>query len=97
VRRENGLGDAAQLKHHPERQVRGGDDFRASGLGLRHPGRHRQWPAIGQPHDVVDLVVKIVPPDHWQAMLVQWMKVVVDSNFGKALLMGSMSFTCSRR
>ncbi|MGH7488331.1 MAG: hypothetical protein ACREMY_22455 [bacterium] len=68
MRGQAGLGDAPQLKQHPNRQARGRDDPRAGGLGQRHPGRHRQRPAIGQPHNIVDLVLEIVLPHHWQAV-----------------------------
>jgi hypothetical protein len=51
----------------------------------------------GAPHDIVDLVVKVVQPDHWEVLCTQRMVAVVDRNFSRALLMGSMSFTCSRR
>jgi len=68
VRGQAGLSDAAQFQQHPNRQARGGDDSRAGSLGASHPGRHRQRPAIGQPHDILDLVVKLVLPDHRQAM-----------------------------
>jgi hypothetical protein len=64
VRGQTGLGDAAQVKQHPKRKARGGDDSRAGGLGVSHPGRYRQWPAIGQSHDIVDLIAKLILPDH---------------------------------
>jgi hypothetical protein len=68
VRGQAGLRDAAQFQQHPNRQARGGDDSRAGSLGASHPGRHRQRPAIGQPHDIEDLVVKVVLSDNWQAV-----------------------------
>ena len=96
-RGQTGLGDAMQFEQHPNRQARSGDDPCAGGLGTSHPGRHRQRPAIVQSHDIVDLVVKLVLPDHGQALRAQRMKAVVNGNFSRALLMGSMSFSCSRR
>ena len=59
-------------------------------------GRHRQWPAVGLPYDIVDLLVKVIHPDHWEAVCAQGMVVVVDRDFSRTLLMGSMSFSCSR-
>ena len=96
-RGQTGLGDAKQLEKHPNRQARSGDDPCAGGLGASHPGGYRQRPSIVQPHDIVNLVVKLVLPDHGQALRAQRMKVVVNGNLGRALLMGSMSFSCSRR
>ncbi len=90
-----GLGNATQLKQYANWQARGGDDPCGSGFGASHPGRHSQWPAVGEPHDIVDLVVKLALPDHWQAVCAERVKVVMDGNFGRALLMGSMSFSCS--
>jgi hypothetical protein len=63
-----GLGDAKQLEKHPNRQARGGDDPCAGRLGACHPGGYRQRPSIVQSHDIVDLVVKIVLPDHLQTV-----------------------------
>jgi hypothetical protein len=68
VRGQASRGDAVQFEQHPNRQARGGDDPRAGGFGASHPGRHRQRLAISQSHDIVDLVLKVVLPDHWQAV-----------------------------
>jgi hypothetical protein len=97
TREEAGHGDAAQFEQHANRQARDGDNIRVGGLGTSHPGRHCQRRAIGPPHDIVDFVVKVVHPDHWEAVRAQGMVVVVDRDFGGALLMGSMSFSCSKR
>ena len=35
--------------------------------------------------------MKLVEPDHWQAMCTQGMESVVDRDFSRSLLMGSMS------
>ena len=67
------------------------------GLGTSHPRRHRQRPAVGLSYDIVDLVMKVVHPDHWEAVCAQGMVVVVDRDFRRTLLMGSMSFSCSKR
>src|ERR1035437_8411970 len=77
------------------RQARNGDNLRVRGFGSSHPGRHRQRRAIGAPHDIVDLVVKVVQPDHWKVLCTQRMVAVVDRDFSRVLLMGSMSFSCS--
>ena len=97
TRGEAGHGDTAQFEQHANRQSRSGDNLRVRGLGTSHPGRHGQRRAIGATHDIVDLVVKVVQPDHWQVLCTQGMVAVVDRNFGGTLLMGSMSFSCSRR
>lgn len=68
VRGHAGLSDAAQFQQHTNRQARGGDDSHTGSLGASHPCRHRQRPAIGQPDDKMDLVVKVVLPDHRQAV-----------------------------
>lgn len=65
---QTGLGDTAQLKEHPNRQARGGDDSHPGSLRVSHPGRHRQRLAIGEPYYVLDFVVKIVLPDDGQAL-----------------------------
>jgi hypothetical protein len=39
--------------------------------------------------------MKLVEPDHRQAMGTQGMELVVDRNFSRSLLMGSMSVSCS--
>ena len=49
----------------------------------------------GAPHDIVDLVVKVVQPDHWEVLCTQRMVAVIDRDFSRALLMGSMSFSFS--
>ena len=95
TRGEAGHGDTAQFEQHANRQSRSGDNLRVRGLGTSHPGRHGQRRAIGAAHDIVDLVVKVVQPDHWQVLCTQGMVAVVDRNFGGTLLMGSMSFSCS--
>jgi hypothetical protein len=81
-------------KQHANRQARNGDYLRVRGFGPSHPRRHRQRRAIGAPHDIVDLVVKVVQPDHWEVLCTQRMVAVIDRNFSRALLMGSMSFSC---
>jgi hypothetical protein len=68
VRGQAGLGHATQFQQHPNRQTRGGDDSRAGSLRASHPARYRQRPAIGPPHDKVNLIVEVVLPDHRQAM-----------------------------
>ena len=39
--------------------------------------------------------MKLVEPDHRQAMGTQGMEAIVDRDISNALLMGSMSFSCS--
>jgi hypothetical protein len=56
---------AAQFEEHANRQARRGDNLRVCGLGTSHPGRHRQWRAIGPPQNIVDLVVRVVHSDYW--------------------------------
>ena len=96
TRGEEGHGDAAQFEQHANRQACNGDYLRVRGFWPSHPGRHRQWRAIGAPHDIVDLVVKVVHPDHWEVLCSQRMVAVVNRDFSRALLMGSMSFSCSK-
>ena len=96
TREEAGHGNAAQFEQHANRQARSGDYLRVRGLGTSHPGRHGQRRAIGATHDIVDLVVKVVHPDHWEALCTQRMVAVVDRDLSRALLMGSMSFSCSK-
>jgi hypothetical protein len=84
-----------QFDQHASRQAGNGDYLRVRGFRPSHPGRHRQRRAIGAPHDIVDLVVKVVQPDHWEILFMQRMVAVVDRDFGRTLLMGSMSFSCS--
>ena len=45
-------------------------------------------------NDIVSLVVNVVQPDHWQGLCTERMVAVVDRDFSRALLMGSMSFSC---
>jgi hypothetical protein len=90
-------GDAAQLVQHANRQTRSGNYLRVCSLAARHPDRYRQRSAVGAPHDIVGFVVEFVQPDHRQAVRAQRVEAVVDCNFSSTLLMGSMSFSCSRR
>jgi hypothetical protein len=75
-------------------RARSGDNLRVRGFGTSHPGRHRQWRAIGPSQNIVDLVVRVVHSDNWQTVCTQGMKGVIDRDFRKPLLMGSMSFSC---
>lgn len=86
--------DAAQLKQNAKRQTRCGDYLGLRSHGTRHPKRHRQWPAVSTPHHVVGLIVKLIEPDHGQTMRAQGMELVVDCDFSRVMLMGSMSFSC---
>ena len=97
VRTHGEDGDAVQFEQHANRQARNGDYLRVCGFGPSHPGRHRQRLAIGPPQDIVDLVVGVVHPDYWQTVCTQGMEGVIDRDFSKTLLMGSMSFSCLRR
>ncbi len=90
-----GLGDAEHLDHCPNRQPTRGDDRRASALGLRHPRRYRERPAVNAADDVVDFVEKIVLPDHLQVLPTERVEAVVDRDLLGALLMGIMSLSCS--
>ena len=87
--------DTAQLDQHAKRQARNRDHLRVRSLGTCHPDRHRQRPAVGAPYDIIGLVMKLVEPDHRQAMGTQGMEAIVDRDISNALLMGSMSFSCS--
>src|SRR3989441_8706022 len=90
-RREASHDEAAQLEQSADRQMRDGGDFGVRGLRTRHPGWHRARCAVGLVHDIVTLVVTVVPPDHDEAVRMQWMKAVVDRDFSRAALMGSRS------
>ena len=81
---------------HADWQARSGNNLRVRSPGMGHPRRHRQWPAVGPLDDIVSLVVKVVLPDHRQALCTQRMEAIVNRNFSRTLLMGSMSFSCSR-
>ena len=61
-------GASVTVTNKANGQTRSGDDLRVRGLGTRHPDGHRQRPAVGPSHDVVGLVVKVVQPDHRQAV-----------------------------
>ena len=57
-RRQTNYADAAQLQQYAKRQLRSpGDDRGVRSLGMCHPGRQRQRPAIRAPHDIVGLVM----------------------------------------
>ena len=90
-----GSGDAAQFKQYVNRQAGDRDQICIRGLRARHPRRHCHRPSIRPSHDKVDLVVKIVQSHHWKAVCGRGMVEVVDRHFRRALLMGSMSFSCS--
>ena len=38
--------------------------------------------------------MNVVQPDHWKGLCTQRMEGVIDRDFSKTLLMGSMSFSC---
>src|SRR5208282_4743012 len=95
TRGEASHADTTQLDQHAERQARNRNHLRVRSLGTCHPDRHRQRPAVGAPYDIIGLVIKLVEPDHRQAMGTQGMEAIVDRDISNALLMGSMSFSCS--
>jgi hypothetical protein len=43
---------------------------------------------------MVDFFVKVVHADHRKRLRTQGMELIVDRYFNRALLMGSMSFSC---
>ena len=79
-----------------EQNQRIGNNPRVRGLRTGHPSRYSQRLAIGTPQDIVDLFVGVVHPHYWQTVCAQGMESVIDRDFSWALLMGSMSFSCSR-
>jgi hypothetical protein len=95
TRGKAGHGDTAQLEQGANRQPGNGDYLRVRGFRPSHPGRHGQRRAIGPPCDVVNVVVKVIHPSHWEGLCAQRMVAVVNRDFS-GTLMGSMSFSCSR-
>ena len=66
------------------------DDGGVRSLGMCHPDRHGQRSAIRAPHDIVGFVMELIEPDDGQALCTQGMESVVDRDFRRAMLMGSM-------
>ena len=91
-----GHNGTTQFEKNINRQMCSRNNVRLGGLRTRHPGWHRQRPPIRPSHHIVDLIVTVVDSHHWKALGAQRVKGVVDRYLGEQMLMGSMSFRCSK-